>query len=146
MTINETAVTRYPVGQPTSDDVASVAPVLAAVWCRSVGTTWTLGLHQLSRGTPRTTLVDWISSGVPISQPEPDALLAERGLRLFRDSSADPCTHNRRGIGYVTTGWIHQRAHSSHDATTDDIRRPAGQPITPSATALTPDRRDGSCP
>ncbi len=79
--------------------------MLAAVWCRSVGASWTLELHQLSRGTPPLTLVDWISSGVPISQPEPEALahdlLAERGLRLFRDSSAGPCTHSRRGIGYV---------------------------------------------
>ncbi len=49
--------------------------------------------------------MDWISSGVPISQPEPEALarqlLAERGLQLFRDSSAGPGTRSRRGIGYV---------------------------------------------
>ena len=102
MKADETAATRYAVGQPTSDDVAGAALVLAAVWCRSVGTSWTLELHQFSRGM---TLVDWISSGVPISQPEPEALadelLAERGLQLFRDSAAGPCTHNRRGIGYV---------------------------------------------
>ncbi|HSZ28679.1 MAG TPA: hypothetical protein VK784_02845 [Pseudonocardiaceae bacterium] len=105
MKADETATTRYAVGQSTSDDVAGAAPVLAAVWCRSVGTSWTLELYQLSRGMPRMTLVDWISSGVPISQPEPEALadelLAERGLLLFHDSTAGPCTHNRRGIGYV---------------------------------------------
>ncbi|HKR50505.1 MAG TPA: hypothetical protein VJT72_13205 [Pseudonocardiaceae bacterium] len=42
---------------------------------------------------------------MPISQPAPEELarelLAERGLQLFRDSSAGPCTHNRRGIGYA---------------------------------------------
>jgi hypothetical protein len=47
-----------------------------------------------------------ISSGVPISQSEPDALarelLAARGLALFGDCSVGPCTHSRRGIGYVT--------------------------------------------
>ncbi|HSZ30385.1 MAG TPA: hypothetical protein VK784_11615, partial [Pseudonocardiaceae bacterium] len=105
MRADETATTRYVVGQPASDDVTGVVPVLVAVWCRSVGTSWTLELHQPSCGTLPMMLVDWISSGVPISQPEPEALaeelLAERGLRLFRDSAAGPCTRNRRGIGYV---------------------------------------------
>jgi hypothetical protein len=82
-----------------------VAPVLAAVWCRSVGTSWTLELHQLDSDTAPGTIVDWISSGVPISQPEPNVLtrelLAERGLHLFCDPSAGPGTHNRHGIGYV---------------------------------------------
>lgn len=82
------------------------APVLAAMWCRSVGSTWTLELHQLRRGTPHTTLTDWISSGVPISQPEPPEalardLLAQRGLHLFRDPLTGPCTGSRRGIGYA---------------------------------------------
>lgn len=49
--------------------------------------------------------MSWISSGVPISQPEPEALarglLAERGLQLSRDSSAGAGTRSRRGIGYV---------------------------------------------
>jgi hypothetical protein len=49
---------------------------------------------------------DWITSGVPISQPAPDALarelLADRGLRLFLDSSVGPSTLNRHGIGYVS--------------------------------------------
>lgn len=82
------------------------APVLAVVWCRSVGSFWTLELHQLHRGTPHTTLVDWINSGVPITQPQPgDALarelLAQRRLWLFCDSSAGPRTSTRQGIGYV---------------------------------------------
>jgi hypothetical protein len=43
---------------------------------------------------------------VPIAQPEPaDALarelLAERGLQLFHNPSASPCTDSRHGIGYV---------------------------------------------
>jgi hypothetical protein len=94
------------VGRPASHHVAAVAPVLAAVWCRSVGTFWTLELHQLDSGAAPGTIVDWISSGVPITQPEPPKaldreLLAERGLHLFHDPSAGPGTHNRRGIGYV---------------------------------------------
>lgn len=108
MRTNETATItsgKYAVGPPTSHDVAATAPVLAVVWCRSVGTSWTLELHQLDGSTAPETIVDWISSGVPISQPEPDALahelLAERGLRLFRDSSTGPCTHTRHRIGYV---------------------------------------------
>ena len=87
MRANDTATKKYAMGQPTADNVVGAPPVLAAVWCRSVGASWTLELHQLSRGTPPMTLVDWISSGVPISQPEPDALarelLAERGRSCF---------------------------------------------------------------
>jgi hypothetical protein len=129
MKVNETATTKYAVGQPTSDDVAGAVPVLAAVWCRSVGTSWTLELHQLSCGTLPLTLVDWISSGVPISQPEPEALaeelLAERGLWLFRDSSAGPCTRNRRGIGYVARdAELITLAHLMQDHATEAGRHP----------------------
>jgi len=97
---------KYALGRPTSDGGA--AEVLAAMWCRSVGTSWTLELRALGRGTVLGTIMDWITSAVPISQPEPPEalareLLAERGLHLFSDSSAGPCTHNRRGIGYVCT-------------------------------------------
>jgi hypothetical protein len=84
----------------------AVTPVLAAVWCRSVGTTWTVELHQLDRGTALGTTVDWISSGVPTSQRQPHEdmareLLAGRGLHLYPDSTAGPCTHSRYSIGYV---------------------------------------------
>ena len=77
------------LGRSTTHDGAGASGVLAAVWCRSVGTSWTLELHQLDEGGPgRGRVVDWVSSGVPISQPQPDALarelLAERGLALFR--------------------------------------------------------------
>ncbi|MGH3669271.1 MAG: hypothetical protein ACRDSH_01355 [Pseudonocardiaceae bacterium] len=87
-----------------SDDVA--AGVLAAVWCRSVGTCWTLELRELDSDTRLGTIKDWISSGVPISQPAPPEslareLLAEQGLRLVRDPSAGPGTHTRHGIGYA---------------------------------------------
>ncbi len=83
-----------------------VAPVLAAVWCRSVGATWTVELHKLDRGTALGTTVDWISSGVPTSQRPPHEdmareLLAGRGLALYPDSTAGPCTHSRYSIGYV---------------------------------------------
>jgi hypothetical protein len=108
-TANETATAtdrKDALGRSTTDDEAGASGVLAAVWCRSVGTFWTLELHQLDDGGPgRGRVVDWVSSGVPISQPQPDALtrelLAERGLALFGDSSVGPCTHNRHGIGYV---------------------------------------------
>lgn len=90
---------KHAVERLAPDDVAGAAPVQAAVWCRSVGASWTLELHELDGA-----IVDWISSGVPISQPEPDALasglLAERGLHLFCDPSAGPCTRSRHGIGY----------------------------------------------
>jgi hydrogenase small subunit len=80
--------------------------VLIAVWCRSVGTTWTLELHEHDSGMTLGRLVDWISSGVPTSQPQPDytsahQLLANRGLHLHPDSAAGPCTHSRSSIGYV---------------------------------------------
>jgi hypothetical protein len=87
MTANETAtITARSTagGQLTSGDGAAAEGVLAAVWCGSVGTSWTLELHDLDGGTARGRIVDWISSGV-ISQSEPDALarelLAERSRR-----------------------------------------------------------------
>jgi hypothetical protein len=93
-------------GPSRSGDTAAAASVLAVVWCRSVGTSWTLELLQLRQGTPHTTLTDWISSGVRITQPQPPKalarqLLAERGLWLYRDSLAGPCTGTRRGVGYA---------------------------------------------
>jgi hypothetical protein len=106
MTGNDAATTKYASGRPPSGDLAATPPVVAAVWCRSVGTSWTLELHQLRRGTQHLTLTDWISSGVPISQPAPPEelarkLLAERGLHLFGDTFAGPATGTRRGVGYA---------------------------------------------
>ena len=79
--------------------------VLAAVWCRSVGASWTLELYTFGCGGTLGTIIDWISSGIPISQPEPEALvrelLAQRGLQLFHDCSVGLSTHNRHRIGYV---------------------------------------------
>lgn len=70
------------------------------------GRTWTLELHELDSGMTLGTLVDWISSGVLTSQPQPDdalahQLLANRGLHLYPDPAADPCTPSRNSIGYV---------------------------------------------
>ncbi|MGH4001822.1 MAG: hypothetical protein ACRDTJ_30665, partial [Pseudonocardiaceae bacterium] len=84
----------------------TLVPVLAAVWCSSVGATWTVEIHQLDRGTALGTTVDWISSGMPTSQRQPSEdmaceLLAGRGLALYPDSTAGPCTHSRYSIGYV---------------------------------------------
>lgn len=86
--------------------VGVAAGVLTAVWCRSVGTSWTLELHKPGGGGALGTITDWIPSGVPISHPEPPEalareLLTQRGLLLFGDTSARPCSYNRRGIGYV---------------------------------------------
>lgn len=97
-------VRNYALGRPTADGVA--AQVLAAVWCRSVGSAWTLELREFGRDTLLGSTVDWITSGIPISQPEPPEelareLLAEHDQHLFSDSSAGPSTHNRRGLGYV---------------------------------------------
>ena len=100
----DSTVVKY-AGRLTSDDVAAAARVLVAVWCRSVGASWTLELHELGPGVAPGKIMGWISSGVPISQPEPEVLahelLAERGLQLFQDRSAGPGTLSRRGIGYV---------------------------------------------
>ena len=92
--------------RPTSHHPTAAAPVLVAAWCRSVGTFWTLELHRVDGGTAAGTIVDWITSGVPISQPVPQTLtrelLAERGLHLFEYPSADPGTQqHRHRIGYV---------------------------------------------
>lgn len=82
--------------------------VLVAVWCRSVGTTWTVELRDLGADeTTLGTLVDWISSGEPTSQPEPNALvarelLADCGLSLYPDPTAGPYTSTRHSIGYVS--------------------------------------------
>jgi hypothetical protein len=86
---------RAPSIKTAATKTAATMRVLAAVWCRSVGTSWTLELHVLDEGTALGRVVDWISSGVPIVQPEPDAalardLLATLGLHLFGDSSAGP--------------------------------------------------------
>jgi hypothetical protein len=83
-----------------------LSPSLVAMWCRSVGTTWTVELRELERGRALGQLVGWVSSGVPTSEPEPDettvhALLRGCGLRFRPDPTAGPTTPTRRGIGYV---------------------------------------------
>ncbi|MGH3521794.1 MAG: hypothetical protein ACRDU4_02955 [Mycobacterium sp.] len=82
------------------------AGLLAVVWCRSVGSAWTLELRELDEGSALGSLRDWISSGVPISQPEPPealarALLADRGLVLVRDPRTGRGRRTRQGIGYA---------------------------------------------
>ena len=109
MTGSEVTITgrTHALERSTFDHGAAVAPVLVAAWCRSVGTFWTLELHRLDGGTASGIIADWITSSVPISQPEPHALtrelLAERGLHLFQDFFADPGTQHRHRIGYVCT-------------------------------------------
>lgn len=89
----------------TSSDIGASALALAAAWCCSVGTTWTLELHELLQNMQLGPVVDWISSGVPVTQPRPDRLtcdlLATRRLWLFPDPSPDSRTNTRHRIGYV---------------------------------------------
>jgi anti-anti-sigma factor len=80
--------------------------VLEVVWCRSVGSTWTLELREVDPDHAFGALVDWISSRVPVSQPPPDLLvhklLDTRGLRLCCQSASHPdATSNRHHIGYA---------------------------------------------
>ncbi|MCA1835222.1 MAG: STAS domain-containing protein, partial [Actinobacteria bacterium] len=69
-----------------------------------MGSTWTLELRELDDHTWLGKITDWVSSGVPISQPAPQVLardlLAARGLRLIRES-ADSGTRSRSRLGYV---------------------------------------------
>jgi hypothetical protein len=63
-------------------------------------------LHEFDCDAALGPIVDWISSGVPISEPEPTAalareLLTERGFQLIPDSSAGPSSLHRHGIGYA---------------------------------------------
>lgn len=78
--------------------------LLEAVWCSSMGPTWTLELREVDGDTGIEEATDSISSGVPILQPEPTALahklLAARGLWLLCESTG-PGTRGRRWLGYV---------------------------------------------
>lgn len=100
------AVDHNRVGRAAAPEGGAAAKdALAAVWCRSVGTSWTLELHELNDDRTLGRITDWIISGVPIRQPPPDRLapklLAERGLRLVRNPRVGPRTRSRRGIGYA---------------------------------------------
>jgi anti-sigma B factor antagonist len=90
----------------TASDRVTSEVVLTAIWCRSVGLTWTLELREFAPDSRPGALVDWISSGVPVTQPVPDTLaselLAGRGLWLFRDVLPGPPTGSRHRVGYVS--------------------------------------------
>jgi hypothetical protein len=62
------------VERPASHHVAAVTPALIAVWCRSVGTSWTLGLHQLDNGPA--------PGGVGYVCPDAELAHLVRGKRL----------------------------------------------------------------
>ena len=86
-------------------------------------------LHRLDGGATSGTIVDWITSDVPISQPESHTrtqeLLSERGLHLFPDCSANPSTQNRHRIGYVcTNAELIKLAHLIRDDATKAERHP----------------------
>lgn len=129
---------------------ASRARVLIAVWCCSVGTTWTVELREPGPGATLGRLVDWISSGVPTFQPAPDetmarTLLADRGLHLYPDSTLGPGTSTRRSIGYVSKDTkVITRAHQVRAAAAAAGAHPvmlAPQPIT-AGYDLHPDRAE----
>ncbi len=132
----------YAGGAPSSPRVA--VKVVIALWCRSVGTSWTLELYEPDGAMAPGIIKDWITSGVPISQPAPEALarelLAERGLELFPDSSAGTCTHNRHRIGYASTNAeLIRLAHLAREDATETGTHPvllATQWIT---TGFSPD-------
>lgn len=90
---------------PASGNV-TVPAVLAAVWCSSVRTTWTLELRDVTPDDHFGALVDSIDTAVPVSRPAPDALVQElvaaRGLSLFCQSPAGPRTSDRYHFGYVS--------------------------------------------
>jgi hypothetical protein len=108
----------------TGERRTSGVGVLMVVWCCSVGTTWTVELHEPGPGATLGRLVDWISSGVPIGQPKPDeatarTLLATRGLHLYPDSTLGPATSTRRSIGYASEDpKVITRAHQIRAAAT----------------------------
>lgn len=91
---------------PVPDDVTGPA-VLAAVWCSSAATNWTLELREVISDDLFGALVDLISTGVPVSQPAPHALVAElvmaRGFWFFCESPSGPRTSDRYHFGYVST-------------------------------------------
>lgn len=87
-------------GDGYRDNAAAAARVLAAVWCRSVGTSWTLELRKLRRGTALGPVVDWINSGVPISQPAPTRCSPNAGCTCFASSS--PALRRTIGIASAT--------------------------------------------
>jgi hypothetical protein len=110
MTTNNTTTTpdlTSSVERPSWGEVTATVPtVTAAVWCSSVGTTWTIELHTHAKDTAYGTLVKWITSGIPTSHPLPDALayqlLAACGLHVFPDLTAGPSAHSRHRIGYAS--------------------------------------------
>jgi len=121
------ATSRHP--STRAEPAVAQTPGLLAMWCSSVGSTWTLELHTPTQDTTLGPLVDWITSEVPTSEPEPDealahALLAQHGLRLSPDTDAGPRTHTRRSIGYVNT------PTPSLDASAAAARPTSGAPDT----------------
>ena len=137
------ATGRHP--STTGEPAAVESPVLLAVWCCAVGSTWTLELHQPTQDTTLGPLVDWISSEVPTSQPEPDeavarALLAQHGLHLYPDTDAGPRTHTRRSIGYVSapTPSLDASAAAPRPASgaLDTVREAAGDGMAAPAGAI----------
>lgn len=104
-----------PENSPSCQD--TIAEVLTASWCCSVGATWTVELRCVNPSTtdPLDTadplagpVVEWFCSGVPTELPAPveetTNLLAGHGLLLFPDKplGCPPRTRSRQLIGHVT--------------------------------------------
>lgn len=87
----------------TAADV--VPPLILTVFWRSLlRSVWILELCEFNHGPGLGTVVDWINSGVSVTQPAPDIaqeLLAVHGLWLFRDPSDEFPAGSRHRIGYA---------------------------------------------
>lgn len=79
-------------------------PVLTAFWRCLAGSVWIVELCQFDGDAGHGAVVDWINSGIPVTQPAPDTapeLLAAHGLWLFPDPAARVPTTGRYRIGHA---------------------------------------------
>ena len=96
------------VGRSPSDDAA--AGVLVAVWCRSVGTSWTLELRGLDRDTALGTVRDWISSGGADLGTGTAGGAGPRVARRTRVAAVPRSLHRPR-CGHSARHWLRARRH-----------------------------------
>jgi len=92
--------------QAEASTAANVVPpsIMTVFWRSLMRSVWILELCEFNRGRGPGTVVDWINSGVPVTQPAPDVaqeLLAAHGLWLFRDPSEEFPAGSRHRIGYA---------------------------------------------
>lgn len=103
-----------------------------------MGSTWTVELRPHHPHGALGSIVDWISSGIPISDPPPTALtpalLTQHGFTLFPDRTCTPHTTGRHSIGYVSPdSELIALAHHLHDQPT----HPDTHPVVLAASWIT---------